>query len=227
MKKVYKIFFLSIVFIFLSTFNPISFKKNLDEDNKFFQIKHIVVTNNSLIKKNEIEKKLNKIFNKNILFINSSEIEIPLKKTNFLEKIEVKKKYPDTIIVKIFETKPVAIIFKDKKKYLLDSLSNLIFFEEYENFGKLPNVYGKEADKNFLIFFDSLKKNNFPNKEIKNFYYFKIGRWDIQLKNNRTVKFPENITDELIEKSINLISRKDFEEYNIIDLRVAGKIIVE
>ena len=42
MKKVYKIFFLSIVFIFLSTFNPISFKKNLDEDNKFFQIKHIV-----------------------------------------------------------------------------------------------------------------------------------------------------------------------------------------
>ena len=92
MKKVYKIFFLSIVFIFLSTFSPISFKKNLDEDNKFFQIKHIVVTNNSLIKKNEIEKKLNKIFNKNILFINSSEIEIPLKKTNFLEKIEVKKK---------------------------------------------------------------------------------------------------------------------------------------
>ena len=106
-------------------------------------------------------------------------------------------------------------------------MSNLIFFEEYENFGKLPNVYGKEADKNFLIFFDSLKKNNFPNKEIKNFYYFKIGRWDIQLKNNRTVKFPENITDELIEKSINLISRKDFEEYNIIDLRVAGKIIVD
>ena len=58
MKKVYKIFFLSIVFIFLSTFNPISFKKNLDEDNKFFQIKHIVVTNNSLIKTKNVTASL-------------------------------------------------------------------------------------------------------------------------------------------------------------------------
>ena len=32
---------------------------------------------------------------------------------------------------------------------------------------------------------------------------------------------------EAIKKSVELLNRKDFENYNIIDLRVYGKIIVE
>ena len=43
-------------------------------------------------------------------------------------------------------------------------------------------------------FFNQLKKNNFPNKQIKNFYYFQIGRWDLQLLNNKIIKFPHNNT---------------------------------
>ena len=44
---------------------------------------------------------------------------------------------------------------------------------------------------------------------------------------NKTIKFPHNNVDEAIRKSIELLNRKDFENYNIIDLRVNGKIIVE
>ena len=35
------------------------------------------------------------------------------------------------------------------------------------------------------------------------------------------------LTDEAIKKSIELLKRKDFENYKIIDLRIDGKIIVE
>ncbi len=58
-------------------------------------------------------------------------------------------------------------------------------------------------------------------------YYFQIGRWDLQLLNDKIIKFPHKVTDKIIKKSIDLLNRKDFENYNIIDLRVDGKIIVE
>ena len=159
--------------------------------------------------------------------IKGSDIEKPLKVVDFLEKIEVKKKYPNTIIVKIFETKPVAILFKSEGKYFLDSSANLISFRDDINFNQLPNIFGKGAEKNFIHFLKKLEKNNFPNKKIKNFFYFQIGRWDLQLINNKIIKFPDNNIDNIIKKSIELLEREDFKNYNIIDLRVDGKIIVE
>jgi len=49
----------------------------------------------------------------------------------------------------------------------------------------------------------------------------------LQLANDRLIKFPHNNIDDAIKKSIELLDRKDFENYNIIDLRIDGKIIVE
>ena len=72
-----------------------------------------------------------------------------------------------------------------------------------------------------------LKKNKFPINSIKNFFYFKIGRWDVELLDNRTIKFPDDVDNNIIKKTIELLSRKNFENYKIIDLRIDGKIIVE
>ena len=69
--------------------------------------------------------------------------------------------------------------------------------------------------------------NKFPKAKIKNYFYFQIGRWDLELKNNKIIKFPHNLTNSIIKKSIKLLNRKDFQNYNIIELRVEGKIIVE
>ena len=121
----------------------------------------------------------------------------------------------------------MGILFKNKKRYLIDSSSNLISIREDENFEELPNIFGEGAEKNFISFLNKLKNNNFSIKQINKFYYFKIGRWDVELINNKTIKFPYNINDDLIKKSIDLLNDNDFKNYNIIDLRVDGKIIVE
>ena len=227
MKKLYRIVLLIIVLIFLSTYSPSGFNLILQKDNTFLKIQKIEIVNNSLIKNSEIKEKLSKIYNKNILLIRREDIEDPLKEINFLEKIEVKKKYPNTIIVEVFETKPVAILYKNKAKYLLDSSSNLILFEGNENFSQLPSIFGEEAEKYFMYFFNQLENNNFPIESVKKFYFFQIGRWDLQLASGRLVKFPHRNIDYAIKKSIELLDRKDFENYNIIDLRIDGKIIVE
>ena len=115
----------------------------------------------------------------------------------------------------------------DEKKYLLDSSSNLISFREKLNSDDLPIVFGDEAENHFINFRKQLVKNNFPIKKVKNFYYFQIGRWDLQLINKKIIKLPHDKIDFAITKSIELLGREDFINYNIIDLRVDGKIIVE
>ena len=227
MKKLYRIPLLLIAFIFLSTYNPNKFGSTLEEKYTFFEIKNIKIVNNFLIKENVIKEKLNKLHDKNIFLIKRNDIEESLKEINFLEKIEVKKKYPDTIIIKIFETKPVANLLKNQVKYILDSSSNLILFENDLNFNKLPYIFGEDAENNFINFLNQLNNNSFPNKEIINFYYFQVGRWDVQLVNNKIIKFPHNNVEDAIKKSIKLLKHKDFKNYNIIDLRIDGKIIVE
>jgi cell division septal protein FtsQ len=215
------------VLIFLSTYNPNNFNLILKKKNTFLKVQKIMILNNFLIKNNEIKEKLNEIYEKNIFLIKRKDIEESLKKISFLEKVEVRKRYPNTIIVKIFETKPVAILYKNKAKYLLDSSSNLIFFEENAHFNQLPKIFGEGAENHFVYFFNWLKDNNFPIKSINKYYYFQIGRWDLQLVNNKIIKFPHNNVEQAIKKSIELLGRNDFENYNIIDLRIEDKIIVE
>ena len=227
MNRFYRIFLLLVGFVFLSTYNPNKDNLISEKNNKFFKIQNIIIVNNFLLKKSALSEKLSQIYNKNIFLIKRKDVEEVLKDIDFLKKIEVKKRYPDTLVVKIFETKPVAILFKDKTKYLLDNSSNLISFADNMNFNQLPSVFGDNAENNFVYFFNQLENNNFPINEIKNYYYFQIGRWDLQLLNNKIIKFPHNNTEDAIEESIELLDREDFKNYNIIDLRVDGKIIVE
>ena len=227
MKKLYKIIILLIALIFLTTYSPNEFSVFPKKKNIFFKIQHIKITNNRLIDEHKITEKLTGIYQKNILFIKRSDIERPLKSIRFLKTIEVKKKYPNTIIIKVYETKPVAILFKRNSKYLLDSSSNLIPFSESMPFNDLPSIFGKGAEKDFINFFTQLENNNFSTKQVKNFYYFQIGRWDLELLNNQVIKFPISKVPEAIQQSVELLARKDFGNYNIIDLRIHGKIVVE
>jgi len=227
MKKLYKIILLLTILIFLTTYNPdkiIFFNKN---NNFFFKIQNIEIVNNHIINKEEIDKKLANIYGKNILFIKRNDLEKPLKSIDFLEKIEVKKKYPNTVIIKVYETKPIAILFKKNHKYLLDSSSNLITFSENMLIDDFPSVFGEGAEQDFINFYNQLENNNFPNQKIKNFYYFQIGRWDLKLLNDLIIKFPASKIIEAIQQSVELLTRKDFENYNVIDLRIHGKIVVE
>jgi len=227
MKKFYRIFILIIILVFLSTFNPNKFEINLKDNKSFFEIKKITISNNLLVNEDEILLKLKEVYGKNIFLIQRKDIEESLENVNFLRKIEVNKKYPDTVKVKIFETKPIGIVFKDKNQYLLDSSSNLIELSNEIDFVKLPNIIGEGAENNIIEFLKQLETNQFPVNNIKNFYYFKIQRWDLELLDNKIIKLPYNVSSNIIKKAIKLLNRKDFQNYKIIDLRIDGKIIVE
>ena len=89
-----------------------------------FNLKKINIENNFLIEEKELRKLLDPIYNKNLIFLNNLEIEQLLMNNNFIKSFYIKKKYPDTLEIKIIEKKPIAILFFDKKNFILAKTLN-------------------------------------------------------------------------------------------------------
>lgn len=228
MNKTYKIILLSFLLVFLTTFNPININfSNFKKKSSLLTVQNIEIKNNLIVRKDEILDKLQLIYGKNIFFLRKEDLYKSLQNNEFVERIEVKKKYPNTLIVKVYEEKPVGILFKKEEKFFITQSSKLIEFDENISTKNLSSIFGDEAENNFVIFFNKLKKSDFPYHKIKNFYYFKIGRWDLELFDNKTIKLPfENVLESLNQANV-LIKREDFKKYTIIDLRLNGKVIAE
>ena len=227
MRKFYSILLLLLTLILLTTYNPSEMELISNQGNSLFDVKSIKIINNEKIKPDVIEEKLKKIYGQNIFFIKTSEIEKVTRNIIYLQSIEVKKKYPNTLIVKVFETSPLAILLKNSEYYILDSGANLILInaDSVTNYN-YPHIFGKNSEKYFLNFLQLLKKNNFPIIDIKSYYYFQIGRWDLKLKDGLLIRLPNNMIKNAIEKSIELLNKDDFKNYEVIDLRINGRIIV-
>ena len=122
---------------------------------------------------------------------------------------------------------------KDLKPMKLDDVAAIVGMDRstvsrVTNSKSVETFFGVISLKN--LFSQAYFKDNgevVSTKKIKNFYFFQIGRWDLELKNDKIIKFPNENVEDAIIKSIELLNRQDFENYNIIDLRVEGKIIVE
>ena len=84
-----------------------------------------------------------------------------------------------------------------------------------------------QGQKNFLSILILLKEAKFPIKKIKSYYYFQIGRWDLELENNQLIKLPYERTKQAIIKSNELLKLDEFKNYNVIDLRINNRIITE
>ena len=228
MNKLYKIFFLFILLIFLTTYTPKKFDIiSQKEIGGFFNIQKIEITDNYLVSDQKIKSHLKNLYGQNIFFVKYKSSKEIINKIDLINKIEIKKKYPDTIKVKIYEESPIAILNKKNKKFIVMESSKLIPFTETKPFKNLPTVFGEESEIHLVDFLKNLQNAEFPIARIKNFYFFKIGRWDIQLKNDQIIKFPFKNVIESINQSIKLMYRKDFTKYKIIDLRISGKIITE
>ena len=80
-----------------------------------FNLKKIKIENNFLLKESDIKNLLIPFYDKNLIFLKNIEIQQALMQNSFIESFKIKKKYPSTLKIKIFEKRPIALLF-DKKK---------------------------------------------------------------------------------------------------------------
>lgn len=190
-----------------------------------FDLKEINIENNLLLEDKEIKKLLGQIYGKNLIFIKNKEIEKALIQNSFIEGFNVKKKYPNKLQIKIYEKKPIAILINEKNKFYLSEKIDLIEYRNLKNFQNLPNVFGNERE--FKIFYNELKKMNFPFDIIKKFTYFNSNRWDLETSNEIVIRLPPKNYLVSLQNYLDLKAKSDFKKYKVFDYRVNNQLILK
>ena len=156
-----RLIFGSILIIFLSTF----ISQNKIISNKFI-VKEIIIKNNEILNDQSIIKDLDFLYNKNMFFLNSYDIKKKLKKKSSIKSLQIKKIYPNKIIIKLIEKEPMAILIYNDSKFFLGKKFDIIDYREIGKYKNLPVVYGDK--KNFQELFKNLKNISFPVNLISN-----------------------------------------------------------
>lgn len=211
------IFYISLVII-LGTFN----NKNL----KNFDLPKINMVNIKGIEFNDNEylKIMNLIKLNNLLSIQKSQIKEILNSNNLIEEYEVFKKYPSSLEIKIEKTNFLASTNINGKNYLVGSNGKFINTKDYSQ--NLPFIFGNFETEKFLEFKNIILQTDFKYNNIKNFYYFPSGRWDIEMISGVLIKLPITGIKESLNLSIDLLEDKEFSNIKILDIRQKNQIVI-
>jgi len=210
------VFYISLVII-LGTFN----NKNL----KNFYLPKIDIVNIEGIEfdKNEFLKITNLIKLNNLLSIQKSQIKKILNSNNLIEEYEVFKRYPSSLEIKIEKTNFLASTNINGKNYLVGSNGKFINTNDHSQ--NLPFIFGNFESEKFLEFKNIILQTDFKYNNIKNFYYFPSGRWDIEMISGVLIKLPITGIKESLNLSIDLLHDKEFSNIKILDIRQKNQIV--
>ena len=213
-----KILFYIFLIIILSTLN-----------NKFFSAIKLKTIDKITIKglegkeKRELLSNLEFLNLNNIFFLDKFKVIEKLEANELIENYTIFKKYPSSLEIRINKTKFLANVFKDGKFFVLGSNGKLI--QTFSKNNDLPSIFGDYDKDSFFSLLKSLKKFNFELFEIKNLYFFKSGRWDIETNNNMVIKLPKKNLEASLNLLLDLMSSNKFKNIKILDLRQDKQVI--
>ena len=190
-----------------------------------FNLKEIYIENNFLLKEEDLKNILLPIYNKNLIFLKNSEIQTVLMQNSFIESFNIKKKYPSTLKIEIFEKKPIAILFNKKEKFYLSEKIDLIEYKNLPIYQNLPYIFGNEYE--FKILHNNLTEINFPLNQIKKYTLYETNRWDLETKNNNIIKLPPKNYTKSLKNYLNLQNKSNFKKYKVFDYRIKNQLILK
>ena len=213
-----KILFYLFLFLIIGTLN----NKNLSNLN-FSKIAVINVTGLSEEINLELKNSLNSLMVNNIFFLDKLKIKEILNSNNLIQKYKVHKKYPSTLNIKLEKTEFLAQIKKDNEFFVLGANNKLIKMNDVEK--DIPFIFGDFKINDFILFKKSIDESEFNFKDINNLFFFKSGRWDIELKNGILLKLPKKNLKRSLDLVVKFMKIKHKNKIDTIDLRQNNQII--
>ena len=214
-----KIILYLFILLFLATPNNKEFLKfNLNKEFSF-EISSLSEFNDKKI----IDELLN-YKNQNLFLLNEKKIIEIINKYKIIEDYTIYKNYPSNLIVKFKKTQFLAKTQKEGSYYYIGSNGKLIRIENDTE--DLPIIFGTVDTMEFLRLKNLIDNSIFDFSDIKNLYYFKSKRWDIETKDGFLLKLPKENLSKSFELFTDIIRNKNFQNSNIIDLRQSNQIIL-
>ena len=78
----------------------------------------------------------------------------------------------------------------------------------------------------FLKLKKIIDDSDFNFNDIKNLYYFKSKRWDLETEDGLVVKLPHHQINSSLDILLRFYEQKDFKKIKIIDFRNSNQIII-
>ena len=199
-----KIYFYLVSFLFISTI----FNSNLISNLKnVFKIREVKVENVKKEINDNILSNTSFLLGENIFFVNKNFLLEKFDKLNFIESINIKKKYPSIINIQTKQTNLIAITYLDQKKYFVGQ-------------------NGKFKPDDYIFLQRELLNQKIDLDEITRYYFHKNKRWDLYFANNIIIQLPNKNISEAINLFKKFRSKNNINSNKIIDLRIKNRLIL-
>ncbi len=214
-----KIVIYLFVYFMLVTINNINFLKF-----DLLKIKNLEIYGLNKSENEKLKQEIKYLQNKSIFFLNKSKILNSINSNEIIEEFIVFKKYPSSLNIEIKKADYLAITKKNQLDYYIGSNGKLI---KYDNsFKDLPYVFGDVDTQNFLMIKKIIDSTNLNFYEIKNLYFYKSQRWDIEMKNGLVIKLPLESVKSSLDILDKLKKKEEFKKIKVIDFRQNKQIVI-
>ena len=197
-------------------------------DTDYFKVQEVLIKGDYKLLKQDIVVKLEQMKGKNIVYLNTNEIESLIKKDARVKKVSVKKLFPSKIEVTLEEKQPYVYVKKGDETLLadkdlviygdiLEDPSRNIPVIEYtndESLNAIKTILSKIRNKDFYAMISVLRKS------VKNY--------EILLINNVKIITDTQVTDKKYEDAYKLYERiKKERRVTSMDLRFIDIVVKE
>ena len=218
-RKSKKILIYFLLFISLGTLSHNDFY-----ENNLIRLNQIIITGLDEKNNNDLVNRLDYIRLNNLFFLEKTKIIEIINTNPLIEKYSVFINYPSTLNIKIEKTKFLAKVNKDGKSFFLGSNGKLM--ESFQIRNDLPSIYGDFNNENFFNLKKIIDESDISYEQIKNLFFFKTGRWDIETHEGLLIKLPKNRVEKSIKLLIDFLDQNKEKKLNLVDLRQYNQIVI-
>jgi len=218
-----KIYFYLFTFVFINTLFNIN---QIGKFSNIFKLENININGLNLDEESSLRNDLELFKNQNIFLIKNNHIYSILDDFKQIESFKIKKIFPSKLNIDVKKTTYIGKTMKNGKVYFIGNNKKFIEQKKINIQPNVPFVFGNFSIEEFLILQNNLKDNNFNLDEFKSYYYYKNGRWDLNKKDNITIKLPFTNDEQSLKQYKILENEGKIYKNSIVDLRVPKKIII-
>jgi cell division protein FtsQ len=162
-----------------------------------------------------------------LLLLNAHEVRDRLKAVPLVRDADVRKLYPNRLMIDIVEREPYALWQKDGQVVVVSADGTVIDAMRDQRFASLPFVVGASANEHVGEFLKILEAVGDLRSRVRAGVYVSQRRWNLKLDTGVDVKLPENdpaaaaATLARLQREARILDK----DLLSIDLRLPGKMV--
>jgi len=219
-KKSKKILIYLFLLLLVGSINNINFN-----GLKLQNINNINITGLDIKDKYTLVKQIENFNLNNIFSIKKIDLMNEIESNSLVENYSIFKRYPSSLDINIEKTKYLAKINKNGQTFYLGSNGKFITNDFSNN--QLPYIFGNPDVIEYFKIKEIIDNSKISYTEIKNLYFFPSKRWDLELRNDKLIKLPNDDTNLALNLAIEFLYDNEFNDNKIIDTRIKNQIILD